>query len=608
MIMGKTLLALFPLLLPVWEQRPFEESDFEFGPPPVYVETADLEFQIEGAPYVSPLLREKMFKQLGKSGNEEAVALLLEHLKQSDKPENTATILNAFLHFKDSSRLKEVDIKAHISATSPLIRRAAINLAGHLESVDNKTLLRKALEDRDVQVRINALEAVARRVSGSDREAEAPDFNEITDLRNSDNAFIRKLAWRISCHSEAPENHASKFYQACREGAVTVRAELAENLSFLPDDIAEEATAILKKDDNSSVRKKLAETLPALDIENKQAVLLELADDTDPEVRRTAVKSLKKFPEQEVAETLISLLADPSSFVGAASEESLVKIHPSLAIDGLAVEALESDNARRRYHAFRILAELGMTEHASAVAAALADETKARNIAAGLKAAFHVRAEETLSDVKELSGHDDASVRRGAAIALGMFDYDEAGDHLKTLLTDNSDRVRHKTIISMGRIGHAGFTESLLTVLKSVEKDHDYNIDCRMAACWAAACIRPVQTELADRLKRQAAKAIVKVPMGPPAYENTGVLVSAAFGLAEMARESKEITSLFKEVAETHSMDKDDAEGAGNSEPFPASKTLREYARQAKAFYNDEDIEPAARSKRGLDLIYQRID
>ncbi|MFW5996619.1 MAG: HEAT repeat domain-containing protein [Lentisphaeria bacterium] len=610
MVIGKTLLAMFPLLLPVWEERPFEQADFDFPPPPVYVGTRALEFQAEGAKYVSSETQETIFKQLGQSNNEEAVPILLEQLDKSDKPEITATILRAMRNFKDSPELSETDFAPYLKSSSSLIRRAATALVGTLEDFDNYSLIQQAHEDSDNQVQVNALRAIVRRLGEGESEDDIKDleFNSLEDLRESENLSVRQLAWKVSFYCHDIEAYDDQIKQAGRDETASIRVAVAECLPSFPVDLTTSLVEMLREDENSSVRKELASVIPELAINDKQNLLVELLEDTDPEVRRVAAERLREFPQQEVAKALFDALAYDSAFVGRAAEESLLEIHDTTVIDELAVTALQSENDNRRYHALRILGKLETTEHAEDVAVALRNESNTRNLAAALQAAFHVRAKSAESEIKDFCSHNDAEVRSSAAVALGMFDYEAVQEDLTELLNDDSDDVRHKAIISMGRIENIGFKDELIEVLKSVENNHDYNTDCRAAACWAAARLRPVDTELAQRLKKQATEAIVKIPMGPPAYESSPVLISALFGLADMARQSEDIIPLFKEVAAKHSTNSSETSSSDSSTPFPASETLREYARQAKAFYNDRAIEPALRSTGSLNLIYQEID
>ena len=589
---------MFPLLLPTWQERPFIPEDFEWGPAPVYVESSALRFQSQGMKHVKPTTKARMLTQLGKSGNAEAVPLITEKLKQFSAPQLQVTALKALNNFASSEKIDADTIKPFLDSKNLSVRREAVSLLGKINEVEPDFLLDVAVKATHNTVKSAALHAILRKNHSPGRIA----YSQLDKLRQSENRKVRFLAWRLSCHTADVAAHKSSLISACNNDELTSSQAIAEQIPDLPENLATRSLEVLLNNTNSYVRTTLAEKIPDTKLADKLSPLEQLSKDSDPEVRRQAVKKLKYFPNRESVRVLLDALGDISAFVRKTAERGLISIHNELPVHKLCAGVLTADNPKKRYHALLVLASIGSHEQAPRIIKALRSADIPANIAAALSAAYHVRARNALSLIRNYTSHESERVRSSAAKALGMFSYKESNQYLKSLINDNSSKVHRNAIISMGRIGHRKFADSIIQVLKSVENtDGHFDVSTRLAACWAAAHITPADNSLAKRLRVQATERVIVFPMGPPAYENQKVMIACNFALADMAKESSEIKPIFQDVIQKHSKDR------GSMSQFPNTPKLKEYARQAKAFYDDKQIESKKRPTRSLSMIYEKV-
>ena len=93
----ETFLVLFPLLIPVWEQRPLLPDDLFPTPYPIHMSGADIHMQRQGLGVVDAELRCILAQHLRQSGEPAAQEVLRSQLHTEKDPLVLATILQQFL-------------------------------------------------------------------------------------------------------------------------------------------------------------------------------------------------------------------------------------------------------------------------------------------------------------------------------------------------------------------------------------------------------------------------------------------------------------------------------------------------------------------------------
>jgi HEAT repeat protein len=584
------IIALFPLLLPVWKERPLEHTDIYPSEYPIKVQETDVSIQQEGLQYGNRTLRGTIYRHLREMDLPASRQLLADSLKTESDPRLRATILQQLSLCSTVPDVPLASLGSYLKSKDSDVRYWAIRLAGKIESVPAKQLIDLAASDPTRRLRAAACLAM------QDRDTQLPPA-ALRSLWKHTDPHVRATAFAASLLVGGAAKQPARIPAKAFADAVPVRDALARAIASATPEDARSLVPPLAKDSHASVRAQLAKSLGERQDTAYLPTLLALVPDPDPDVRRQAAESLAVFPTTESRDALVGLFADPRTLVRRQAEDSLVIIHPASPVDKTAGKLLNASQAYTRFHVFRLLGRLDSRQFAKPIAARLPQETEPVNIAAAVFALGQFEARFAADAIARLATHKDPGVRTDVGRALGRLAVPKTYPTIQKLAFDKEDDVRQAAILGMGWIADGkAFNPTLLKVLKSV-REGQMSSPNRSAAVWAAGRTRPLALPLAKRLVVQATTPVVPGPMGEMLFEPDYLLASCDFALAQMARDDKSFFPQFKAVNEPHGK-----VFPPNTEPptgtIKFSAEVVEYARQAKAYLNHTTIAPLPRPTR----------
>ena len=249
--------VLFPLLLPIWEERPPGEADLIPGPYPLQVTEHELALQRDALSWADPDLRERIAVSLGDMARRDAALILLAQLGREGDPTVLATVL-AQLSRSPLTGLDVVGAAAPLlSAEESEVRARALGLVSLTPECDVGVIARMALEDPDEAVRLRAWGALVRLAPRVEMGFLRRHWRDV-DSR------VRVLALTAGCRKPEVEAAADDLTAACDDSSPTVRMALARALGELPGPLACEVAARLARDGHASVRAECMAVLPRL--------------------------------------------------------------------------------------------------------------------------------------------------------------------------------------------------------------------------------------------------------------------------------------------------------------------------------------------------------
>jgi HEAT repeat protein len=330
-------------------------------------------------------------------------------------------------------------------------------------------------------------------------------------------------------------------------------------------------------------------------------ILLSMAADPDAGVRTRAAGGLALWAMPEARHALTGLLDDPVLAVRQVAENALVRMHPELDVHQAAMAVFRGTAVRARAHAARTLGRTGAVPFGRELMGALEGETEPVLVSGVVHALGSLGAVYAAQSLDTLCSHGSAQVRAAAAEALGKLRVPATYARLMELAFDPDPRVQEASILAMARTESAVFSDVLRQILMDMDPSDGTVIRARerSLACWAAGRLRPVSMPLMDRLVTQATTPVIPLP-GGRAFEEDSILITAAFSLVHCAHADARVRPLAETVIAAH---------MGPEMAFmPNSFELREYGRQALAFYERRPATPGLRPFRRVEFPFGPVE
>ncbi len=601
MLQIATVVKLFPLLLPLWQERPLTAQDLYPGPGPLLVTTEETAMLASGLVLGDRQLRCAIAQQLRQAGTPLASQTLVSHLSKEPDPVVMASFLKELsqadpLDPDVASRLS--DMLAHEYAQ---VRYWAAAVAQRLPEPPLSQLSDLARNDPDALVRGAACAALR-------RHAPVARLDVLLQCCEDADSVVRAEAFgALAAHGKAPQARVA-LLAACRDdGHPAARVAIAGELTRLPLQLAIEIAGALAPDTLSTVRAVLVESLGQAQAKPLQDLVHSFAEDADAEVRRVAAAQLAALPGPKTLQGLVPLLSDPSNLVRCQAAASLTAIDPHCSVGDAVAERLTDANPFARCHVCRVLGETRADQHSQTVYEQLRRETIPRNVAAAVFALQRFNMRAVAAPVAALAQHEAPEVRREVAQALGVFAAPATFDVIRRLVFDPDAETRRRAVEAMGRIGAGdAFNATILRVLKSVSETAVTSSLDRATACWAASRVRPIDMAVMKRMVTQATTPVIPV-MGVMEFDSEPVLVSAAWALVQCAREQSSVLPLANTVLDIHSAAKSDEASAAEDMGFYPTPESSEYARQARAFLAGRRPEQRPQPPRRMIPVYRRV-
>ena len=594
-------IALFPLLLPIWQERPLRQQDLSPGPypyEPLGAQTVALQEEALTAFHTD--FRALVASELGATGSERGGEVLLDTLPRQQDPDVIATMVTQLAHVPcEGNRLRNA-LQPLLTHESTTVRRAATRAYGLLPNARVERLVSVATKESEPAIRMLAWEALSR-----------PDLaprvrRDIVDqAAESEIPAVRAAAVSALCAHPSAAAKEGILRQTATNGPPPARRALAGAVPRLEAEMAFSLAQLLAEDRHPLVRGRLAEVLPEIEDQRVVEILLKLAEDPDPEVRRLSIENLGAFAVPESLRAIVAHYRDTANKVRAAAEASAIRLHDSIPVIDPTVTVLRERDPAARYRAYRVLEALRATDQAALIAARLRDEQKPANIAAAVDALGALGYVPSIRRIMERASHPSARVREAVADTLGLLDQEQSYPVLKNLAFDADQNVRYAAVVAIGRTGDGDtFASTLQTLLKNVSK---FTSTDRRAACWAASRLRPVSRDNVSRMVVIATTPIIPMDMGMREYDVGEVLASTDFALAACALADADYRDEAERVLSFHATEP--RPDASSSEmAFLSTPELREAARQARLYLDGKEIEATRRPLRPFPFSYRPAD
>jgi HEAT repeat protein len=600
----KTISVVFPLLLPIWQERPLRNEDFNIPDPPILVETEDIQFAVDGFKYADPELKETIIRRLGTVDGTNARDALIQLLTAMEDATLRTAVLQALDGFRPLPKTAAVPVYKCLTHDVAEVRQAACRIIAHAPPSPQiaTRLLELAANDSDNRVRLAALQAL------TPNQVRMVDGERLLPFVSNMSSSIRSAAWEAFLSAENDALSRTVLSSVPTDDAQIVRFTVAGHLRPEHGFLAKDLLLTLATDRKSAVRVRAAETLAGFEGEDVQDRLLELLEDTDAEVRRAAVASLGKIAKSATLSALVERLGDPSLFVRETTIETLIELNSSISVSEAVASALNATNPDAREGAYEVLGEIDAEPFAPTILGQLSTEERPSNLATAVKALGKLRWRGARATVVGLAAHTDTEVRRAVAFALGRIGDESTRETLVGLVRDSESSVRVEAIASTGRLGDASFVSLLLEVLDDAKsKTPSFRPAGRMAAMWSLARILPLPNDAVKRIHGHITRPVIPTMMGP-IFDTESVLVSGLFALADIARRDPAAVSYFNSAHTLFLRELEPGQAMSPSTLMP-TPALREYARQGRALFEHGagvTLEPTPVPVRKIRLPYRK--
>lgn len=564
-------IVLFPLVLPIWKEKPLTKENSRRPELPSFLTDQEISSQIKlFKKLVDPRIRSGVPQTLSCSNNAYAVRGLESLLAFEKNQFVLADILRAIHNFKGRAPINKTPLyKNLLDHSNDEVRALAAAL--YFDKTGASSALTKVLEREDSQYVLNFL--------GDELSDQAWRFNRtaLKSLINEGSPNQKAVAVYLLAQGKTDPDSLSELKDIAENGDEASRLSLCAALAQREKGGGDALAHTLAKDKRVAIRT-LTASLPAT--KTRESLFLSLAQDEDWEVRRLACLSLGSYPTEKTISTLLKKLEDPSEPVRVAAEESLISIKPGQST----IERLKRllNHPVAFDSAVRILGALGVVDSAESIHAILKKarrtKTKKRCVDA-LGELNHKAAWQTISEFAE---DESADVRKSVATALGSFAEAESFPTIVKLIGDNQLGVSLEAIRVAGQIADPYFNDCLYKVSKNVAAGG--HPDKRAAACWALARINQPNKKILKWLQALCLKRVIPME-GERMFDDDHVRTSACLALVEMGKQNNDIMTTAEKIATQ-------LKNPPMFNPDFNNPTLRDYARQAFLYLKGKEIKP----------------
>jgi len=425
-------------------------------------------------------LREQAVKELGTSGNSNAVEPLL------------AALLDA----------------------SNDVREAAANALGTIGDLRAIAPLVTALGDRHKLMRWKAASAL-----------EAIGWQPVDETQRVLYAIAREK-WQdlVSMSTTAVE----PLIEALKNQDGDIREKAAWVLGQIRDIRAEEPLLAVLKDQNSGIQGRAAEALGQIGDTRAVESLITALKDENNEIRRIAAQALGQIGDPQAVEPLLSVLKDQNSGIQGKAAEVLGQIGDPRAVEPL-IAALEDENNEVRQMAAQALGQLGDSRAVEPLVTSLRSPYQVQKAAAEALVKIGNAAVEPL-----IAALEDQDRRYNVARALGQIGDARAAEPLILALED-----RKMWIEAAEALGMIGDTHAVEPLVEVFIKDYEhYNTDDSYDF-YTRCIVRDTVEKALDKIdpnwtKFEVAQRIVPALLTALIDERSGVRLTAKMTLEKI--------------------------------------------------------------------------
>ncbi len=577
MNLGK-IFVFIPLLLPVWEKVPFDNLNTEVPGAPFYADSAAIRLQ---ADYYSKSkdarINSRIAVSLALSNNPVAVEVLEGLLQNERNALVQADILSALYNMRSIGNCKNTSLlKGLLKSRNASARAFAAAL--YMRASNDVAPVCEMLAAENSEFVINFIWPEI--ASGIDLCRNTRD-SDIDKFLDSESPCQRAGAVRVAVMKSQDPDGEPRLNKILSDRDIMVRYALALALA-LKEKGGDSLLKVLADDKEASIRAMAASACPC---DGRLHTHVKLSSDSDEEVRRLACVSLGSYKNMDSINALLPRIGDVAKQVRDAAELALVKINPDKDVQKrIGDECLNSKESRAA--AVAILGELNDARFSPEILKLLesADDKESDLIRRCVTSLRNLDYRESCNAVMKKASHSDAGVREAVASALGKFKMKESYETILKLSDDKAVPVSAQAIESMGWTADPFFSDKLLAVIKKTVGE--YPAENRSYACWSIAKINSPSKQTLAQLNDLCMKTVLTVPMSPNTFDMDFVRISALFAFVDMGRTNPAAKKMAEDVIAAFM-----SEGKSADQAI-AGDTLKEYARQAKAYMENENISP----------------
>ena len=601
-----TVVFLFSLWLPVWEQRPLAEADLRPGPYPLMLPAGGAAAVRAGFASGDAEWRGRLAVQLGRTQDPQAFELLAAQLPREDQPVQQATLLQQLANATPLPAGLAAVLPRYGTSADPAVRAAALALLPAPAALPPPEALLAATRDADPGVRAAAWGRL-RSLAG----VVPPPFLAKA-LAGADPA-CRAAAAACALNSPGAAALAPALNALAKDADPRVRTALAGGLAAAPAGLAAQLFPVLAADSHPTVRAKTAEALAATPATAAlEAVAVRLTGDPAAEVRRAATGTLAHFASPASRDAALARLGDTASLVRQAAEDTLVTLNQARvpAVPAI-IPFLNDAKPACRARAVRVLGRIGWPRPGgapgdaavlNALKARVAKEKDPEALAAVIFCLGRVEARQAAPAIARLARHPVPEVRLEIATTLAALKDPATYPALDKLVFDEAAPVRAAALLGIGRNGDPALAPILTRVLEAVAAAADSKITAvdRASAAWAAGHLRQADPALVKRLLAQASTPVVPTMMGM-VFDADVVLANAAWALARTALRNPAVKPQVQPVLK-FLQTRPDSQGTMTAMSFLPSAEVAEAARQAAASLDRRPVTVRPRPTQDLPL------
>lgn len=565
------LAVFFPLIIPVWKEKPFNAKNIKQPDALTFLTEEEIKEQKKFLKLIKdPRVKSKVAGIFSGANNAEAVAALEESLSKEKNPLVVEDILFSMHFFKDKAKLKHPEkLKKFFQNEKPRIR--ALSASIFLASTGNARETLKFLEKENSEFVQNMLWDQL-----SEDKSKLPVDKAKSFLKSKNMLQRAGAAKLLAAKADAPDA-VVELQKALEDKEPLVRINIARGLKARKSG----GNALLKKlaKDKNITARAIAASVPATDA--REELFIELLDDKDWEVRRLAAEALGNYKSENAVQALMKKLGDKYKPVRSAVEDSLVKIKPGKETV-IELEQALSDS-QKQDSAIRTLGLLGAKSASEKIHKTLQSARSAETIERAITALGRLKYKKSANTIASKANHRNEKVRKAAAFALGRLGEKSTFDTLIKLSQDKKLPVALEAIESMGRIGDSAFNGRLFKIINNTGMSG--NAEMRAAACWSISRIGPPDAKILKQLKDVFLKKVVAAE-GEKVFDTDYARASALLALVDLAEKNKTLKPELEKTVEYFYKNPFKMEGED-------SPLLLDYMRQIELYRKGKEISKA---------------
>lgn len=582
MTLIKSLLIFYPLIIPVWQQEPFDHNNIIPPERRSFLASPLLKFQFESFRRIKdPNIRRKMVLEWIKAHNPEVASGLTSCYQTEKDLMVKINILTALNNIKEYAKTDNIAMLKECSTDKNEMIRG-LGMVLYLDKTNDPALVLNSLEKEDSLYVKNLLWDELKSYYENCKEG------QLEKLLQADDAVNRAGATRILAMKTTEPDSNAALKKIADDKEIGVRALLTEGLASRVSG-GSQLLAKMSKDPAVQVRTFAASAKAA---PKRVQMHIALSTDSDSEVRRLAVLALRNYREPAAINALLNAMNDSYKPVRTAAEDSIIAMKPAAEVmDRIGNEYLSQKPAA--HSAVRVLGELKYQRFNEKILNILNTTTDTDMIIRTVNALSKLDYKKAATSIAKKATHEDSAVKVAVGGALGFLNVKETFDTLVTLSDDIDNPTSKSAIKAMGITKDPYFIDCLMKVAKDVQ----IIADRRSFAYWSLARINKPSNPLVKLLKRNIMEKIIPVPQSPPEYDRDFARIGAVLALVEMGKTDSNAKNTVKAcIAELRTPTEE------QGMEYISSKLLQEYARQADLYMQGKNIEKVPLSTRSTFL------